>query len=168
MLQAEAGALAALQRAGYADAAQANAASSSITPQSQCASASLQCRRAGAAGRVARRAERRVPAELHRRACAIGRSATLTRPSVGALAPRHRRHRRGVARDTRLGRPTRNGVRDVVLEIEPAARNAYELGFGYSTTEGLGLEAEWTRRNFSGRADALTLSTTLGEMRSNR
>jgi translocation and assembly module TamA len=57
-----------------------------------------------------------------------------------------------------------SGRRDVVLEVEPAKRNAYELGFGYSTTEGVGIEAQWTRRNFTGRADALTVSTTLGEM----
>jgi translocation and assembly module TamA len=64
---------------------------------------------------------------------------------------------------TRLEPADENGVRNVVIELEPAKRNAYELGGGWSTTEGAGVEAEWTRRNFSGRADALTLSTTLGE-----
>jgi translocation and assembly module TamA len=68
---------------------------------------------------------------------------------------------------TRLAPPDANGWRDVVLEVEPAKRNAYELGFGYSTTEGVGIEAQWTRRNFTGRADSLTVSTTLGEMLSN-
>lgn len=68
---------------------------------------------------------------------------------------------------TRLAPPDANGLRDVVLEVEPAKRNAYELGFGYSTTEGAGVEAQWTRRNFTGRADSLTVSTTLGEMLSN-
>lgn len=65
---------------------------------------------------------------------------------------------------TRLAPTDENGVRDVVLEVEPARRNAYELGLGYSTTEGLGVEAQWTRRNFSRRADALTISTSLGEI----
>jgi translocation and assembly module TamA len=68
---------------------------------------------------------------------------------------------------TRLAPPDADGRRDVVLEVEPAKRNAYELGFGYSTTEGAGVEAQWTRRNFTGRADSLTVSTTLGEMLSN-
>jgi translocation and assembly module TamA len=68
---------------------------------------------------------------------------------------------------TRLAPPDADGRRDVVLEVEPAKRNAYELGFGYSTTEGVGVDAQWTRRNFTGRADALTLSTTLGQKLSN-
>lgn len=65
---------------------------------------------------------------------------------------------------TRLAEPGPDGTRDVILDIEAAKRNAYEFGFGYSTTEGLGLDAQWTRRNLTGRADALTLSTTLGGM----
>jgi len=68
---------------------------------------------------------------------------------------------------TRLAPPDADGRRDVVLEVEPAKRNAYELGMGYSTTEGVGVDAQWTRRNFTGRADALTLSTTLGQKLSN-
>lgn len=64
---------------------------------------------------------------------------------------------------TRLAPAEEDGVRDVVLELEPAKRNAYELGVGYSTTEGAVVEARWTWRNLTGRADALTLSTTLGE-----
>ena len=63
-----------------------------------------------------------------------------------------------------LAPPNANGTRDVVLDIEPAKRNAYELGVGYSTTEGIGGEAEWTRRNISGRADSLIVSTTLSEL----
>lgn len=65
---------------------------------------------------------------------------------------------------TRLSEPNAEGVRDVIVEIEPAKRNAYELGLGWSTTEGLGVEAEWTRRNISGRADSLTFGTQLGEL----
>ena len=65
---------------------------------------------------------------------------------------------------TRLAPIDENGMRDVVLTLEPAHRNAYELGFGYSTTDGIGLEAQWTRRNFSGRADSLTTSALLGEV----
>jgi translocation and assembly module TamA len=66
---------------------------------------------------------------------------------------------------TRLSPANAEGVRDVIVDIEPAKRNAYELGLGYSTTEGLGLDAEWTRRNLTQRADSLTLSTVLGQLR---
>jgi translocation and assembly module TamA len=68
---------------------------------------------------------------------------------------------------TRLDQPGPDGLRDVVLEIEPARRNAYELGLSYSTTEGAGIQAQWTRRNFTGRADALTIAGTLAEMQQN-
>ncbi|MDZ4691238.1 autotransporter assembly complex protein TamA [Terricaulis sp.] len=65
---------------------------------------------------------------------------------------------------TRLDEPNANGVRDVILEIEPARRNAYELGLSYSTTEGAGVVGQWTRRNFTGRADSLITSATLAEL----
>jgi translocation and assembly module TamA len=65
---------------------------------------------------------------------------------------------------TSLAAPSEDGSRDVVAAIEPARRNAYELGVSYSTTEGAGLQAEWTRRNLTGRADSLTLAATLAEM----
>jgi translocation and assembly module TamA len=65
---------------------------------------------------------------------------------------------------TRLDAPNADGVRDVIVELEPAKRNAYELGVGYSTTEGLGVQAAWTRRNFTGRADALSIEGTLAEL----
>ncbi|MCR6644755.1 MAG: BamA/TamA family outer membrane protein [Terricaulis sp.] len=64
---------------------------------------------------------------------------------------------------TRLEPPNADGVRDVVLEVEPARRNAYEVGLGYSTNEGFGIDLQWTRRNFTGRADSLIVATTLGE-----
>lgn len=65
---------------------------------------------------------------------------------------------------TRLDEPGADGTRDVVLAVEPARRNAYEVGLSYSTTEGLGVQGEWTRRNLTGRADALTATATLAEM----
>lgn len=66
---------------------------------------------------------------------------------------------------TRLVPGSEPGLSDVVLEVEPAKRHAYELGLGYSTTEGIGAETEWTRRNVSGRADALTIAATAGELK---
>ena len=65
---------------------------------------------------------------------------------------------------TALAPPDPSGQRDVILDVEPAKRYAYELGFGYSTTEGLGVDAQWTRRNLTGRADSLSVQTTLGAM----
>ena len=65
---------------------------------------------------------------------------------------------------TRLDAPGPDGLRDVIISLEPAKRNAYELGLSYSTTEGFGVQAEWTRRNLTGRADALSVEATLAEM----
>jgi translocation and assembly module TamA len=65
---------------------------------------------------------------------------------------------------TRLAEPDANGLRDVIVSLEAARRNAYEIGISYSTTEGAGVQAEWTRRNLTGRADALRVSATLAEM----
>jgi translocation and assembly module TamA len=65
---------------------------------------------------------------------------------------------------TQLAPPNEAGLRDVILSIEPARRHAYELGVSYSTTEGAGVQAEWTRRNLTGRADSLNVAVTLAEM----
>ncbi|MGQ0531933.1 MAG: autotransporter assembly complex protein TamA [Caulobacteraceae bacterium] len=65
---------------------------------------------------------------------------------------------------TSLAPPRENGLRDVVINVEPARRNAYEIGLSYSTTEGAGVQAEWTRRNLTGRADSLIVAATLAEM----
>jgi translocation and assembly module TamA len=166
VLQAEADALSALQQAGYADAA-------------------LGERRVvvdHATARVA--AEFRFSAgELARLGGVRAEPADLLRPGFVAdlrnWEPGDPYSPRAVARlrrdatstgaislaTTRLAPPGPDGLRDIVLEVEPARRNAYELGAGYSTTEGLGVEAQWTRRNLSGRADALTVASTLGELR---
>ena len=65
---------------------------------------------------------------------------------------------------TRLEPPGADGLSNVIVDIEPARRNAYELGVSYSTTEGFGLVGEWTRRNFTQRADSLSIEATLAEM----
>lgn len=65
---------------------------------------------------------------------------------------------------TRLGPVNPDGTRDVILEVEPARRNAYEAGVSYSTTEGVGIEAEWTRRNLTRRADSLVVGATIAEL----
>ncbi|ANP46176.1 autotransporter assembly complex protein TamA [Candidatus Viadribacter manganicus] len=65
---------------------------------------------------------------------------------------------------TELAPANEAGLRDVIINVEPAKRNANELGVSYSTTEGAGVQAEWTRRNLTGRADSLTIGATLAEM----
>ena len=65
---------------------------------------------------------------------------------------------------TRLApEPGLDGLTEVTLALEEAKPRVLELGVGWSTTEGLGLEAEWTRRNITRRADSLSVRTVLGE-----
>ncbi len=165
VFDAQAGALAALQQAGYAD---AEAGERHVVVDHALALVIAEFRfRAGALihlGEV--RADRAAPF----RPSFID---TLRNWEVGSIyTPRAlARLRRDMTSTgaasraaTRLGPPDAEGVRDVVLDIEPARRNSTEMGLGYSTTEGPGIEAQWTRRNFSGRADALTIAATLGEI----
>jgi translocation and assembly module TamA len=56
-----------------------------------------------------------------------------------------------------------DGLTDVIVTLEEAKPRVLEVGVGWSTTEGFGVEAEWTRRNVTRRADALVLKTVLGE-----
>jgi translocation and assembly module TamA len=55
--------------------------------------------------------------------------------------------------------------RDVVVEFEPAPRRVLEAGAGWSTADGLGVEAAWTTRNLTARADTRTLAAALSEQR---
>jgi translocation and assembly module TamA len=64
---------------------------------------------------------------------------------------------------TALAEPNGEGWRDVLVHLEPAKKHALELGAQYSTSEGAGINAQWTRRNAFGRADQLTFSTVLAE-----
>ncbi|MGE0047037.1 MAG: autotransporter assembly complex family protein [Hyphomonadaceae bacterium] len=58
-----------------------------------------------------------------------------------------------------------DGQRDVTLTLEPLERRTIEIGAGYSTTEGAGVDVEWSRRNAARRAETLTLAGTLAEAR---
>ncbi|HWA22804.1 MAG TPA: BamA/TamA family outer membrane protein [Caulobacterales bacterium] len=60
--------------------------------------------------------------------------------------------------------PNEQGQRDVIVTLDPAKKRAIELGASYSTTEGVGVDAQWTRRNLTGRADQLTIGATLAEL----
>ncbi|MGE3301628.1 MAG: autotransporter assembly complex family protein [Hyphomonadaceae bacterium] len=55
------------------------------------------------------------------------------------------------------------GDRHVLVRLEPAKPRTIALGASYSTTEGAGLDVEWTLRNATHRADELKLSSTLAE-----
>jgi translocation and assembly module TamA len=52
---------------------------------------------------------------------------------------------------------TPDGLRPVVVSLAERKRRTIELGASYGTTEGLGLDARWTRYNLLGRADTLAL-----------
>ncbi|MEQ1617070.1 MAG: autotransporter assembly complex family protein [Terricaulis sp.] len=165
ILHAEAEALAALQSSGYADAA---IGEHRVTVDHATARVAAELRfNAGAAFRLGDiRAEPEGafrPGFLH--GLRNWRVGDAYSPEALARLRRDLASTGAVSRiGSRLAPADEDGVRDVVLELEPAKRNAYELGLGYSTTEGAVVEARWTRRNLTGRADALTLSTTLGEI----
>lgn len=165
VLAAEADGLSALQHAGYADAAAADRrvvvdhASGLVSPEF----------RYDAGGYVRLGRVRAEPATLFRQSFIEDlRNWDIEDPFTPERLARLRRDMTSTGAvalaSTRLGPPDAEGVRDVVLAVEPARRNAYELGAGFSTTEGLGVEAEWTRRNFSRRADALTVGARVGEL----
>jgi translocation and assembly module TamA len=59
--------------------------------------------------------------------------------------------------------PDENGLTNVVVTLEEAKPRVIEVGVGYSTTDGVGAELEWTRRNVTRRADSLTLKSVLAE-----
>lgn len=168
VLEAEAAALLALQNAGYADATPAQRrvvvdhATAQVTPEFRFN-----------AGELVRLGEVRAePNDLFRVSFVDNlqnwRTGETYNPEALARLRRDMTSTGAVSRSsTRLDAPGPDGTRDVVLEVEPARRHAYEVGLGYSTTEGLGVEAQWTRRNITRRADALTVSTTLGEIQQN-
>ncbi len=168
VLNAEAAALAALRQAGYVDAS-AGESRVVVDHASQLVSAELRFFVGDRARLGLLRAE---PNDvLNPGFVASMRNwdeGETYSPQVLARLRRDATSTGAVARaNTRLEPANASGVRGVVLEIEPARRNAYEVGLGYSTTDGIGLEAEWTRRNLSGRADSLTLAATLGDVQQN-
>ncbi|WP_411287742.1 autotransporter assembly complex protein TamA [Phenylobacterium sp.] len=52
---------------------------------------------------------------------------------------------------------TAEGLRPIVVSLAERKRRTLELGASYSTSEGAGLDARWTRYNVLGRADTLAL-----------
>ncbi len=56
-------------------------------------------------------------------------------------------------------------ARDVVLEVRPDERRTVEVGVSWSSADGAGAEAYWTRRNGWRRAETLNLGIVLAERR---
>lgn len=54
--------------------------------------------------------------------------------------------------------PTAPVTRAVIVEARQGPRRTLALGAAYSTSEGVGVEAEWARRNLFGGAEELTVS----------
>ncbi|WP_347276656.1 autotransporter assembly complex protein TamA [Caulobacter segnis] len=59
---------------------------------------------------------------------------------------------------------TADGLRPVVVSVADRARRTIELGAGFSTTEGAGLDGRWTRYNRFGRGDTLRITGRLAEL----
>lgn len=165
VLQAEGAALAALQSNGYADAA---ALDRRVVVDHASAQVSTQFR--FNAGELARLGGVRTEPNTVLRQGFVNdlqnwETGATYSPQALARLRRDLTSTGAIAlASTSLAPPDENGLRDVVINIEPAKRNAYELGVSYSTTEGAGVQAEWTRRNLTGRADSLTVGATLAEM----
>jgi translocation and assembly module TamA len=165
VLQAEADALAALQQNGYADAA---ALDRRVVVDH--ASAQLAAAFRFSAGELARLGGVRADPDNILRPSFIDRlqnweTGEVYSPQALARLRRDLTSTGAVSlASTTLAPPDANGLRDVVISLEPARRNAYEFGVSYSTTEGAGVQAQWTRRNLTGRADSLTIEAMLAEM----
>jgi translocation and assembly module TamA len=56
------------------------------------------------------------------------------------------------------------GLRPVVVSLGDRPPHTIELGGGYSTTEGAGIDAKWSTYNVFGRADTLTITARLAQI----
>lgn len=66
--------------------------------------------------------------------------------------------------DVTLGEPSEDGLRTVFVEMEAGPRHSLETGLSYSTSEGGGGNARWTRRNMFGSDETLVLSGNLATL----
>jgi translocation and assembly module TamA len=57
-----------------------------------------------------------------------------------------------------------NGERPVVVSLADRPRGTIELGAGYSTSEGVGVDGRWLRYNRLGRADTTTITARIAEI----
>ncbi|WP_309643123.1 autotransporter assembly complex family protein [Phenylobacterium sp.] len=61
-------------------------------------------------------------------------------------------------------RATSDGLRPVVVSLADRAPRTIQLGASYSTSEGVGVDARWTRYNTFGRADTLSFSGQVSDI----
>ncbi len=59
---------------------------------------------------------------------------------------------------------TADGLRPVIVSIADRPPRTLELGAGYSTTEGIGIDARWLNYNRLGRFDTITLVAKIGSI----
>ena len=57
-------------------------------------------------------------------------------------------------------------LRDILVQLEDAPKRTLALGGSYSTSEGIGLQADWIQRNLTGRLDTLRASLLTAELES--
>lgn len=59
---------------------------------------------------------------------------------------------------------TAEGLRPIIVSLADRPRSTLEFGAGYSTSEGIGIEAEYARYNQVGRGDTLSIRTILAQI----
>lgn len=64
------------------------------------------------------------------------------------------------------GQPAANGLvsRDIQVELKERKRRTIALGASASTSEGYGIDAEWTLRNLTGRGDSIEVAAQLATL----
>ncbi|WP_209015947.1 autotransporter assembly complex family protein [Roseibium sp. RKSG952] len=57
-----------------------------------------------------------------------------------------------------------DGIMPITIEVSERKRHTIGAGSTFSSTDGLGLEAYWTRRNLFGRGESLSFDSTVGRI----
>ncbi|MEE2567681.1 autotransporter assembly complex protein TamA [Hyphobacterium marinum] len=121
-------------------------------------------------GTFARFGELRVPDDSPVRASLVQRLAPfapgepVTRSELGEFSSRLRGLEGIASAEVTLGDGSGGENRAVDVQIEAGPRHVLELGGGYSTSDGAGVEGELTRHNLYRGAETLTLSARLAEI----
>lgn len=122
------------------------------------------------AGAFARFGALRIAPESALRASVIARLAPfeqgepVTRSEIGEYTSRLRALPGVASAAVTLGEPTGAESRAIVIDVEAGPRHVLELGAGYSTSDGPGIEGELTRNNLYRGAETLTLSARLAQI----
>lgn len=121
-------------------------------------------------GRFARFGELRLGDDSALRASLVDRiapfeqGAPVTRSELGEFAARLRGLPGISAAEVTLGDNPDGEARSVNVALEPGPRHVLELGAGYSTSDGAGIEGDLTRHNLYRGAETLTLSARLAQI----